>query len=88
MRFRLSGPSEAIGDGHEPVALSGDKERVLLATMALQANRVVSVDRLIDALWAEDSPATAANTVQAHVSRLRGAGVGTFQWKVQQRFRY
>jgi predicted ATPase/DNA-binding SARP family transcriptional activator len=45
----------------------------------LHANETLSTERLIDELWGEDPPATAARTVQAHVSRLRkalGAGAG------------
>ncbi len=71
MRIRLLGPMQVTGDDDQPVALAGDKERILLASVALGANQVVSVDRLIDALWGEHPPATAANTLQAHVSRLR-----------------
>jgi len=65
------GPLEVLGEDGQPIALAGEKERILLASVALGANQVVSVDRLIDALWGEDPPATAANTLQAHVSRLR-----------------
>ena len=53
------------------MALAGGRERVLLATLVLGANQVVSTDRLVDALWGEDPPATAANALQVHVSKLR-----------------
>src|ERR671934_1329090 len=69
-QFSLLGPL-AVSVRGEPVALGGQKRRALLATLLLEANRVVSRDRLIDALWGEDPPDTARNTVQVYVSQLR-----------------
>ena len=43
------------------------------ALLLLHANETLSTDRLIDELWGEHPPATAAKTVQVHVSRLRKA---------------
>ena len=71
MRYRLLGPLEVIGEDGGAVALAGGRERVLLATLVLGANQTVSSDRLVDALWGEDPPATAANSLQVHVSKLR-----------------
>jgi predicted ATPase/DNA-binding SARP family transcriptional activator len=51
--------------------LRGRKQRGLLALLLLHANEVVSRDRLIDELWSEQPPETAANTLQVHVSQLR-----------------
>ena len=39
--------------------------------LALRANETVSVDRLVEGLWDEDPPATAAKMVQLYVSQLR-----------------
>ena len=47
------------------------KQRALLAVLALNAGRVVSAERLIDELWGEEPPATAATALQVYVSRLR-----------------
>src|SRR5262245_60124102 len=70
MDFRVLGPLEVAGvEG--PVPLGGAKQRALLALLALNANRVVSLERLIDALWGAESPETAVTTVQVYVSRLR-----------------
>src|SRR5947199_3176257 len=69
-RFTLLGPLSMSRDG-EPVALGGQKRRALLAVLLLEANRVVSRDRLIDALWGENPPDTAPNTIQVYVSQLR-----------------
>ena len=71
MRYRLLGPVEVIGADDRVVALSGERERTLLATLVLGAGQPVSVSRLIDALWGEHPPATAGNTLQVHVSNLR-----------------
>ncbi len=70
MEFRLLGPLEVVEDGHS-LHLGGPKRRALLALLLLHAGRVVSTERVIDALWGESPPATVAKTLQAHVSRLR-----------------
>ena len=72
MDVRLLGPVEASID-RRPVPLGGAKPRALFAILALNAAKTVSSDRLIEGLWGEDPPATAAKTLQAYVSRLRRA---------------
>ena len=72
MEFRLLGPVEALRDGRS-VALGGAKPRALLALLLLHANEVVSRDRLIDALWPDRAPGTAAHSLDVQVSRLRKA---------------
>lgn len=67
----MLGPIELVGDDGRPVRLPEGKPRALLALLLLEAGRVVSVDRLVDALWGERPPATAAKIVQGYVSRLR-----------------
>jgi len=47
------------------------KQAVLLAILAIQPNREVSTDRLIEALWGEDAPSASARTLQTHVFQLR-----------------
>jgi DNA-binding SARP family transcriptional activator/class 3 adenylate cyclase len=72
VQLRLLGPLEVVGlDG--PIVLSTPKLRTLLVRLALSPNEVVSEARLIDALWGEDVPRTAAKTLQNHVLRLRRA---------------
>jgi predicted ATPase/class 3 adenylate cyclase/DNA-binding SARP family transcriptional activator len=71
MRYRILGPLEVLDNEGRTVALGGPRERVLLATLLLEANRVVSSDRLIDAIWGESPPETAANALQVNVSKLR-----------------
>ena len=72
MDFRILGPLEVVDNGRR-VDLGGPKQRALLAALLLRANEVVSQDALIDDLWGESPPATAAKTLQAYVSRLRKA---------------
>ena len=72
MDVRLLGPVEASVD-RRPVPLGGAKPRALLAILALSAAKTVSAERLIEGLWGEEPPATAAKTLQAYVSRLRRA---------------
>jgi predicted ATPase/DNA-binding SARP family transcriptional activator len=53
------------------VPLGGPKVRVLLAVLAAQHGRVLSTDRLCDALWGDDPPGSPVTTLQSHLSRLR-----------------
>ncbi|GAB2982313.1 hypothetical protein GCM10023080_055640 [Streptomyces pseudoechinosporeus] len=70
MEFRLLGPVEVWASGR-PLAPFARKPTALLTAGLLDAGRVVSVDRLIDAVWGEGPPDTAAKLVQSYVSRLR-----------------
>src|ERR687892_702803 len=70
MEIRLLGPVE-LELGDRPATLGGPKQRAVLSLLALTANTTVSVDRLIEGLWGEDQPASAAKMVQLYVSQLR-----------------
>ena len=70
MDFRLLGPLEAVRDGRS-VSIGGAKQRAVLALLLLHANEVVSRDRLIDELWGDRSPGTAAHSLDVQISRLR-----------------
>ena len=70
LEIRLLGAIEARRDD-QPLAIGRRKQRALLALLALNANRVVSVDRLVDALWGERPPATAPTALYGLVSSLR-----------------
>jgi DNA-binding SARP family transcriptional activator len=74
VNFNVLGPIEVRDEGG-PVALAGTKPRKLLARLLVDANSVVSVDALAEALWAsgEAPPANAAATIQVYVSNLRRA---------------
>ena len=45
----------------------------MLAVLLLARGGVVSVDRLIDAVWGDDVPGSATASLQAYVSNLRRA---------------
>ncbi len=72
LAVRLLGPLE-VWSGAHAVAVGGPKQRTLLAALALEVGRVVSVDRLVESLWPGETPETAAHAVQVHVSQLRKA---------------
>lgn len=71
MQFRVLGALEARRGG-EQVALSR-LQRVLLAALLVNRGRVVSAERLIDAIWPDSAPRTARPSLHSHVSRLRAA---------------
>lgn len=70
VELRILGPLEAnVGD--EQIPLGGAKQRAVLAVLLLRANEVVPVGRLIDEVWGDDPPPSAAHSLEAYVSRLR-----------------
>src|SRR5207248_4929795 len=68
--FRILGPLE-VSDETGPLLLGGQKQRAVLALLLLEPGRVVSVDRIVDALWGEQPPRTAMTSLQNFVSQLR-----------------
>jgi YVTN family beta-propeller protein len=72
MEFRILGPLEVESDG-QVLPIGSRQPRALLTLLLLDANRVVSRDRLFEALWGEEPPETAANALQVYVSQLRKA---------------
>ena len=80
MEIQVLGPVE-LRDKGVAVPVGGPRQRRLLAALVVNAGKVVSVDRLIDAVWAgEEPPEQAANTMRTYVSRLRATlGDGLIQ---------
>ena len=72
MEFAILGPL-LVTDGDDVIELRASKVRSLLAALILNANRSVSSDRLVDALWGDRPPESSANTLQTYVSHLRKA---------------
>lgn len=70
LEIRLLG-SVAVERGGVPVPLGGPKQRAVLALLAARPGAVVSTDVLVDALWGEEPPRTAATALHGHVSQLR-----------------
>jgi len=72
MDFRILGSLEAVADS-ATADLGPPKQRALLAILLLHVGEIVSVDRLIESLWPERPPRTAAHSIQIYVSELRKA---------------
>jgi DNA-binding SARP family transcriptional activator len=70
--LRILGPLE-VSDETGPIALGGQRQRALLAVLALSPGRVVATDRLVDLLWGENAPKTAMASLQNGVAQLRRA---------------
>jgi DNA-binding SARP family transcriptional activator len=70
--YRVLGPLEADVDGR-PARLGAPKQRAVLALLLSHPNTVVPASRLIDGLWGDEAPGSAANLVQGYVSGLRKA---------------
>src|SRR5262249_27417156 len=64
---------EVIDESGRPLPIRGAMERALLTLLLLDAGRVIPTERLVDALWDDQPPATAHNSLQVRVARLRKA---------------
>ena len=70
MEFRVLGPLEAVDQG-KALPLGGGRQLALFALLLLNANEVVSKDRLVEELWTAEPPQTAEKIVRNYVSLLR-----------------
>ena len=70
IEFRVLGPLE-VSRGGRSLGVGAGKPATLLALLLVNANEVVSTDRLIDGLWGETPPRSAAKLLQGYVSQLR-----------------
>lgn len=70
VQVRLLGPVDVLASGRA-VPVPGARRRSVLAVLALRAGQSIAVDAIIDAVWGDRPPATARNTVQAHIAALR-----------------
>lgn len=70
MEIRVLGPLE-VDHGNGPTALRGAKPRQVLTLLTLRANRPVPAEQLIEELWEEDQPPSAATALRVHIRRLR-----------------
>jgi DNA-binding SARP family transcriptional activator/tetratricopeptide (TPR) repeat protein len=71
VRFQVLGPLRVRLDrGQVPLAAS--REQRILAALLLDANRVVPVSRLVEAIWDEHPPTSSVKVVRNCVSMLRG----------------
>lgn len=72
MEFRVLGPLEVTVAGR-PLVIGGARTRAVLATLLLNANRVVPADTLADQLWPDLAADRGAANLQVRVSELRRA---------------
>jgi len=70
MDYRILGPLEAF-DGERQLPLGGARQRAVLALLLLHGNETLTRDVIIDELWGENPPPTAAKVLQNCVSALR-----------------
>jgi predicted ATPase/DNA-binding SARP family transcriptional activator len=70
LQFGLLGPLAAWRGGR-PLALGSPQQRAVLAMLLVRRGEFVSADALVDALWPDEAPANAVQTVRTYVSRLR-----------------
>ncbi|TWP51972.1 tetratricopeptide repeat protein [Lentzea tibetensis] len=68
----MLGPVEVHGPRGR-AALSGARQRTLVAVLALHTGSVLPTERLIDVLWGDDPPRTAVKSLHSHVARVRQA---------------
>jgi DNA-binding SARP family transcriptional activator len=78
VKVSLLGPVSAESGGAE-VNLGGRQQRAVFALLALNAGRVVPMDRLVDELWRDEPPSRATLSLQSYISRLRRVLSGAAQ---------
>ena len=81
---RVLGPVLAYA-GARRVELGPRKQRLVFAILALEVNRVVPVDRLVELAWPVEAPRTAAHAVRVCVSGLRSALAGRADAQIDTR---
>jgi DNA-binding SARP family transcriptional activator len=71
MRFGLLGTLEVTDRTGAPVDVGGTQPRTVLALLLAASGQLVAADTLVDVIWGDDPPESAAGTVQSYISRLR-----------------
>ena len=75
MELGVLGPLRVVSESGE-VLTPGAKERTILAFLVSRVGQVVTAEELIDGLWPDGPPRTAAKTLQSYVARLRAVLAG------------
>ncbi|HYZ57606.1 MAG TPA: BTAD domain-containing putative transcriptional regulator [Streptosporangiaceae bacterium] len=70
LRVGVLGPVRAWLAGRE-LTPGPPRQQAVLGVLAMRANRVVSRDELVDAVWGQDAPASAEGGVHTYVAGLR-----------------
>src|ERR1700735_4201913 len=71
MKFKILGQLEVFGDEGVKLEIRQARQRALVIMMLLHANQVVSVGRLADALWGEETSARSQAALRTHIWALR-----------------
>ncbi|WP_176984744.1 BTAD domain-containing putative transcriptional regulator [Asanoa ishikariensis] len=70
LRIGVLGPLDVVVNG-SPLDIRSERQRTVVALLALQHGRTVPVDDFVDALWGDRPPRTARNLVQLYVGEVR-----------------
>jgi predicted ATPase/DNA-binding SARP family transcriptional activator len=70
MEFLVLGPLRGAANG-QLIEIRAAKQRALLGVLLVNANQVVSADRLLEEVWGNQQPTGGAKTLQYHISKLR-----------------
>ncbi|GAA0242617.1 ATP-binding protein [Cryptosporangium japonicum] len=70
LRLHVLGPLRIVRDGHE-VDAGPRQQAYLLAVLLARANQPVGTGELVDLVWGDEAPPTAANLVQKYVGAVR-----------------
>jgi DNA-binding SARP family transcriptional activator/RecA/RadA recombinase len=70
LRIRLLGPVEAELDG-STLDLGPRKQRTVFTILAMNLDRVVPADQLVDTLWGDDASPKRLSSLHAYISNLR-----------------
>ena len=71
MKVGLLGPLRMVGQDGGEIRVAAPKERAALTVLGLRVGVAVGIGELIDALWGDDPPISAAKAVRTYVSSLR-----------------
>jgi DNA-binding SARP family transcriptional activator/tetratricopeptide (TPR) repeat protein len=70
LRVGVLGPVTAW-DGDQELRVGQPRQQAVLAILAMRANRVISRNELVDAVWGHDAPATAEGGIYTYIAGLR-----------------
>jgi DNA-binding SARP family transcriptional activator len=70
VKFRILGPLEIMA-GPDRLDLGGPRQQIVAAALLISANRIVTMDRLLEAIYGEDPPPTSRAQAQISISLLR-----------------
>ena len=71
MRLTLLGSLQLVDDAGERIAVTGPRQRILLAALAAHANQPVSLDALAEVIWDGAPPPQSIATLRTYLARLR-----------------